>query len=314
MLCETVLDEINWTENLASFVPNPILTKQIGTSTCTSIFKCKHFCDDRPEASSMLKQGINIPALVEFLTNANNKQLIDSCISRYLGNRYQLHLKTPNSSKSSPNSKQARANKKKGTDDFFNQLTLSYNDTISTKSVKIFSNMTIHVTGCKSPIEARVVATLAWDLICQCSPFVADIVYSQSIKMLNATCEASYSFSLRSLFTQMRRHIYISYDPIDSKYPGAIAKFPVHTLPGEEVKTVTIMIFASGCIAFSANSLEHIMEAYNFLVDFLTVERMNIQSREPILSKQKIAESVKKRPYNLKGPRKNARIKHTILI
>jgi TATA-box binding protein (TBP) (component of TFIID and TFIIIB) len=189
---------------------------------------------------------------------------------------------------------------------------MGFNDGTSTKSIKIFRNLTLHVTGCKAPSEARVVATLAWDMLCLVYPVLKQAVYEQNIQMLNATCEFDYSFSLKNLHGQMRKQVFTTYDPLESSYPGAIAKFPVEG-PGKP-SNVTIMMFASGNVAFSAKSLGNILQAYKFLLEFITDEKPNIQSKEPILSKRKLEENTPRRKYTLKGPRKNARIDCSITI
>ena len=308
MLCESTTYEANWTENMASISNDPILSKALSISTCTNIFKCN---------DNSNKNNINVGQFVDFLRNESNTNSITQCMIRHIGCRYPINLKL--SEKSSKPSKLAVKNAdtdgdKKQDMDFYNQVTISFNDGTSTKSIKVFNNTTLHVTGCKSPMEARIIATFAWDLIGQVFPHVTTLVYKQNIHMLNATCEIGYSFNLRNLYSHLRRHIYVSYDPIDSKYPGAIAKYPVGQGEDGRQKHATIMLFASGNVAFSSNCLEHVIAAYNFFVHFAKMEQANIQSKEPILSKKKLEQTTKKRPYNLKGPRKNAKIQRATVI
>jgi TATA-box binding protein (TBP) (component of TFIID and TFIIIB) len=219
-----------------------------------------------------------------------------------------------------------------GSEDFYNQLTLSFRDQESNKSIKIFNNLTLHVTGCKSPIDARIVATFAWDMLSFVYPQIVAIRYEQQIQMMNATCEVSFSFNLAKLTGQLKKYIVAKYDPVESKYPGAIGKYPVGLLDRVDVHNntnnntnntntnngtkdnVTIMMFASGNVTFSSKSLGPITEAYTFFTRFVDAERANVQSKEVILSKKRLDEITKKRKYTLSGPRKNSKTVNAIVI
>lgn len=315
MLCECTSEENSWAITISRIKQAPhLLTRPLCVSTITSVFKCLTLLNtnDSSTDNNNLPQGLNLNLFITFLTQLENQQAITNCLVRHLGERYPLQIKLAqtNDRKSKakiPNQEARQGNK----DDFYNQVTLSYNDNVSTKSIKIFNNLTLHVTGCKSPSEARVVATTAWDLLSFVFPIIRNIGYTQSIQMMNATTEFNFSVNLKTLFMRMRPYIYVNYDPVDSNYPGAIAKYPIKSGDG---KDVTIMLFASGNVAFSSKSLVYILEAYNFLLDFMQQEKGFVQSKEPILSKRKQDEATKKRKYTLKGPRKNARVLNSITV
>jgi hypothetical protein len=317
MLCERSADEAEWEADMATIAPDELLASQLKISTCTSIFHCLG-------GAGTDKMTIGIKQLIAFLCSPSNSDAVTRCMIRHIGERLPISLKHPqgaapaqaqapgsdaeDGSSSSPASGASGA-----AGDFFNQATLAFNNGASTKSIKIFNNLTLHVTGCKSPAEARVCATFAWDLIQHVFPYVSSARYVQKIQMLNATCEVGFSFNLRNLQARMRRHVPVTYDPVESQYPGAIAKFPIERAPAG-TKPVSIMMFASGNVTISAKSLRHISAAYAFLLNFLKTERASVQSKEPILSKKKLEQTVKRRAYTLKGPRKNARAPSSLVV
>lgn len=254
---------------------------------------------------------------MKFLTDPEkSSRIITDCMNMHLGCRYPIHIKVPGDNVTPVDPKKALG-------DFYNQMTLSIKDDASTKSIKIFNNLTLHVTGCKSPYEGRVVATLAWDLLSQVYSFIRYERYTQSIQMINATSEVNYSFNLKNMSARLRQFstsvMDVKYDPMESDYPGALAKIIVpqgqdSLSSGAKGRHVTVMIFASGNLAFSGRSLADIAHAYSVMVSFVADSRPGIQSKEPILSKKKLEETTKKRKYTLRGPRKNAKKLNAIVV
>ena len=195
---------------------------------------------------------------------------------------------------------------RRGEGHFLNQLTLTFEDVHSNKSIKIFRNRTMHITGCKSPSEARVVATFVWDLLCQVYPDTHALLYKQRIAMVNATCELNYSFNpttnQRIMSERYKNNIIYVVTGKDRKYPGTILK-----IAGHSGADVTVMMFASGNLTLSCGSLRDMVDAYKFIGTYYHTEKPVIMSREPILSKRKIDSAKNKRKYELKKPRKNAK-------
>lgn len=245
--------------------------------------------------------------LLDFLLDKENTHFIHSCMRRCVGERQVLNIKRPvqQQNKLSTSEQQQQGTiqqqqstktkkRRKTVTDFYNQITLSYRDQTSTKSIKIFQNRTFHITGCKTPTEARKVASFAFELISQVFPEALSLQYMSKLHMINATCEAHYSFNLVAVFNRLRMLLnYVSYDPRDKKYPGVIAKYP-----SKNGKLVTIMIFASGNMAFSSSSLRSIVETYTFMTQFVKNDKQFIQSAVPILSKRKLESNKPRRKYN----------------
>lgn len=334
MLCDCTQEEMAWADNMMAvnricLSKSHVLAKPLTISTSTNVFKCIGIRsvtrDGEPPVMAPPPKAVDLSMFVTFITSPSSGEAISKCIVQHLGTRLPLNLKgkglpgSPDSTQlpsAEPQPSPSKKAKQKGNEDFYNQITMSFNDGTSTKSIKVFNNLTLHVTGCKAPSEARVVATLAWDLLCLVYPMVAHAMYTHNIQMLNATCESNYSFSMRNMHARLKQHMYVNYDPLENQYPGAIAKFPVPSTSSadEPEHTVTIMLFASGNVAFSGKSLRHISLAYAFLLEFLEAEKAHIQSKEPILSKKKQEAGSTRRKYTLKGPRKNARIVHAIVV
>lgn len=332
MLC-TISDEENHWVDVVNSVPDAThaMSRNLLISTITSVFKrCPSVVDtSSPEdAIAINKQSVRLSDFMAFLTSKENDPVITKCMVLHLGSRMPIHIKSPGGKNNGKDGKDGK-DEKELLGDFYNQLTMSVKDDSSTKSIKIFNNLTIHVTGCKSPYEARVVATFAWDMLSHVYPFIRKERYTQDIQMINATAEVNYSFNLKNYASRLRESpnsvAQVKYDPMESDYPGAIAKIEipssrddlqVQTSGKRSVgpKTVTVMIFASGNLAFSGRSMKDIVYAYTIIVDFVASNKHLVQSKLPILSKKRQEETVKKRKYTLKGPRKNAKKINAIIV
>lgn len=288
-----------------------VLQRPLSISTITVMFK-----PVEPPEGHGGPPKYNIPQVLDFLRHPANKPLIDEVMMTFLHARFPLRLKhispkladEPGASSASGDEQQPAVpakKKRKGDGYFLNQITMSYEDEMSNKSIKIFRNRTIHITGCKSPTEARVVASFVWGFLCKVYPDTHDIVYQQRILMVNATCELNYSFnpSVNQLLMSEKYRSLIQYVVTGKtrKYPGTILK-----LSGQ-AKDVTVLMFASGNLTFSCASLRDMVGAYRFVMDYYRNEKACIMSREPILSKRKLESTRPKRKYVVKKPRKNAR-------
>ncbi len=324
MLCNISEEEKHWAD-VMSRVPDAThaMSRQLLISTITSVFKrCPSVVDTSvPEdVIAINTQSVRLSDFMTFLTSKENDPIITRCMVLHLGSRMPIHIKSPGG--------HGKAGKEL-LGDFYNQLTMSVKDDSSTKSIKIFNNLTIHVTGCKSPYEARVVATFAWDMLSHVYPFIRKERYTQDIQMINATAEVNYSFNLKNYASTLRDSAnsvaHVKYDPMESDYPGAIAKIEIPSsrddIQGQTSgkrsvgpKTVTVMIFASGNLAFSGRAMKDIAYAYKVIVDFVASNKHLVQSKLPILSKKRQEETVKKRKYTLKGPRKNAKKINSIIV
>jgi TATA-box binding protein (TBP) (component of TFIID and TFIIIB) len=184
--------------------------------------------------------------------------------------------------------------------EFFNQLTLTWTDDESRKSVKVFRNLTWHVTGCKTPSDARKVAAFVRAIVCEVYPQHVPVEYTQQVPMANVTFEIRESLNLEKLSKRLMTYLgNVRYSKI-SKYPGVNAKHPV---PDNPKHPTTLLIFASGNVTISGKTGVNILAAFRFMMDFVEKNINEVRSLREVLSKKKQAAGKVKRSYN----RKNAR-------
>ena len=145
---------------------------------------------------------------------------------------------------------------------FYNQITVRH----GTKSVKVFNNGSIHVTGCTSPTEFLSVASA----VCKMMGEVAGIetvdgsavcVTGFEIQMINMNFGAGKQLYLQGLRDTCASLGYVaSYDA--DVYPGLNIKLPV----GD--RRVTVLIFRSGKIIITgAKSAADLEEAHRMITE-----------------------------------------------
>lgn len=162
----------------------------------------------------------------------------------------------------------AKTHKRKRTAVFFNQITLRH----GTKSVKVFFNGSMHVTGCTSPMQFADIASA----VCG---FMADVAGVETvdgtsdvritgfdIQMINLNFGAGSQLHLQSLRHRCAAHGYAaSYD--SDMYPGLNVKVPV----GD--RHATILLFKSGkVIVTGAKSARELEEAHALITAVLDDE------------------------------------------
>jgi TATA-box binding protein (TBP) (component of TFIID and TFIIIB) len=147
---------------------------------------------------------------------------------------------------------------------FYNQVTLEYSDQYSKKSVKIFPNGSVHVTGCCNPKDCKSVLN---QLCCILSKFFdKKIGYTEfRIVMINANFSVNMTLDLNKVISNMKSRGYIvSFNP--ETYSAVKIKFS----PGPGMKQVTASIFSSGKIIITgAVTLPEIVGAYSRILDGL---------------------------------------------
>ena len=152
---------------------------------------------------------------------------------------------------------------------FFNQATLSFRDTISSKSIKIFSNGKIHMTGCKSVYEFAKVARTVCEFLKPFSPGDNDIeLVDFTINLINVNFTIGIDkedvISLQKvkdlLLTQRIDATYSS-----DNHAGCIVKYPT-----EDGQLNSILIFRGGSINLSGiKSFENVEKTFDFIVRFI---------------------------------------------
>lgn len=142
---------------------------------------------------------------------------------------------------------------------FFNQVTIEHRNTYSKKSIKLFPNGSVHVTGCSDLDDA----TLVIKQICALIKMIFDDqeynIDTYRVVMINSNFVMKYTLNLSSVIQVM-------------KETGHKVSFNPETYSAVKIKTekATISIFCSGSIIITgAQSLNDIIETYKELLTLL---------------------------------------------
>lgn len=147
---------------------------------------------------------------------------------------------------------------------FYNQVTLTYHDTYSTKSVKVFPNGSIQVAGCCDLFDCKRIIT---QLIYIFKMFLGlDINVSSDafrVVMINSNFSLNYNINLLKVadwFEEYDDIFKVSFEP--DRYSAVKIKFK----PAEDMKEITCSIFSTGKIIITgAETLKEIAFAYNII-------------------------------------------------
>ncbi len=148
---------------------------------------------------------------------------------------------------------------------FFNQITVEYRDKYSKKSIKIFPNGSVHVTGCPTTIDcARVMSQVALFIKTYMDKTVTPT--NLNIRMINANFSMNSILNLNKVTTIFEnKRCTVSFKP--EIYSAVRIKF-VPPEPG--MKKITASVFSSGCVLITgAQNLREIIASYKFLIDSL---------------------------------------------
>jgi TATA-box binding protein (TBP) (component of TFIID and TFIIIB) len=136
---------------------------------------------------------------------------------------------------------------------FFNQATLTFKDT-TTKSIKIFTNGKLQMTGITSMLEGITVATKVCALISKC---VSYDVHAESvdIAMINSDFCIRRNVNVYAMLAVLNKtNVMCAYDP--DTYPGLKIKY----------NGVSIFVFGTGSVVVTgSNSLERLNDAYTYI-------------------------------------------------
>ena len=146
---------------------------------------------------------------------------------------------------------------------FYNQITLTYEDCYSIKSVKIFPNGSIQVAGCNDLINCKhIIESLVYIL----KTFDKDIIPpidSFRVVMINSNFSINYNINLMKTADHFERYsdvFRVSFEP--DRYSAVKVKFK----PAEDMKEITASIFSTGKIIITgAETLKEIAFGYNII-------------------------------------------------
>ena len=147
---------------------------------------------------------------------------------------------------------------------FYNQVTLTYNDTYSTKSVKVFPNGSIQVAGCCDLFDCKRIITQLTHIL---STFLGTEIKvsadSFRVVMINSNFSLNYNVNLLKVanwFEEYNDIFKVSFEP--DRYSAVKIKFK----PSEDMKEITTSIFSTGKIIITgAETLKEIAFAYNII-------------------------------------------------
>lgn len=154
--------------------------------------------------------------------------------------------------------------KKKDTS-FYNQVTISYTDQYSTKSVKLFPNGSVQVAGCSNLVDCqRVAAYISYVIKTVLELKELPVLEPPTIQMINTNFSLNCSVNLKKVIAKFEaskdQNFDVTFDP--DKYSAVKIKFE----PGPGMKRVTGSIFSTGkVIVTGARALDEIVAAYDII-------------------------------------------------
>jgi len=175
---------------------------------------------------------------------------------------------------------------KKNNTTFYNQVTISYTDQYSTKSVKLFPNGSVQVAGCSNLVDCQRVATyISYVIKTVLELKELPVLEPPTIQMINTNFSLNCSVNLKKVIAKFEasgdHRFDVTFDP--DKYSAVKIKFE----PQPGMKRVTASIFSTGkVIVTGARALDEIVGAYE------TINRM-------ITANERVAVSEKKESFDV---------------
>lgn len=147
---------------------------------------------------------------------------------------------------------------------FYNQVTLTYHDNYSTKSVKVFPNGSIQVAGCCDLFDCkRIITQLTYIFENFLGMDIQMPVDSFRVVMINSNFSLNYNINLMRVARHFENHsdiFKVSFEP--DRYSAVKIKFK----PAQDMKEITTSIFSTGKIIITgAETLKEIAFAYNII-------------------------------------------------
>lgn len=160
---------------------------------------------------------------------------------------------------------------------FYNQITLTYVDTYSTKSIKLFPNGSIQVAGCSDLFDCNRVISQLSALLKKLLGMNEIPTDSFRVVMINSNFSINYDINLMVVAQTFKQvpDYQVSFDP--DRYSAVKIKFKPHP----EAKQVTASIFSTGkVIVTGAETLKEIAFAYKKLNTLIFQNKDNIKVTE----------------------------------
>ena len=147
---------------------------------------------------------------------------------------------------------------------FYNQVTLTYNDTYSTKSVKVFPNGSIQVAGCCDLFDCKRVITQLKYIFKEFLDMEVELENETfRVVMINSNFSLNFNLNLMKVadwFEEYNDIFKVSFEP--DRYSAVKIKFK----PAHDMKEITCSIFSTGKIIITgAETLKEIAFGYNII-------------------------------------------------
>ena len=154
---------------------------------------------------------------------------------------------------------------------FYNQVTLTYHDTYSTKSVKVFPNGSIQVAGCCDLFDCKRIITQLIYIFKTFLEMENQVpVDSFRVVMINSNFSLNYNINLMKVAQHFENHpdiFKVSFEP--DRYSAVKIKFR----PAQDMKEITTSIFSTGKIIITgAETLKEIAFGYNIINQHINEE------------------------------------------
>ena len=154
---------------------------------------------------------------------------------------------------------------------FYNQVTLTYHDSYSTKSVKVFPNGSIQVAGCCDLFDCKRIITQLTYIFKTFLGMESKVpVDSFRVVMINSNFSLNYNINLMKVAQHFENHsdiFKVSFEP--DRYSAVKIKFR----PAQDMKEITTSIFSTGKIIITgAETLKEIAFGYNIINQHINEE------------------------------------------
>jgi TATA-box binding protein (TBP) (component of TFIID and TFIIIB) len=159
--------------------------------------------------------------------------------------------------------------------EFYNQITLTYQDCYSNKSIKLFPNGSVQVAGCCDVFDCkRIIVQLSalFKIILDIDEIDKD---NFRIVLINTNFSLNYKLNQYKICEEFSKHpdiFKVTYDP--DRYSAVLIKFK----PAENMKQITVSIFGTGKIILTgAETLKEIVFGYQIINQVLYNNREKLK-------------------------------------
>ena len=195
------------------------------------------------------------------MTSSFNTQIDTKFINEYFEKNETIRIR-------SKNSKYSFVFHKSPTD-FFNQVSIYTDDYKSRKSVKLFPNGSIHVSGCGDMMDCE---RILLQINCVISYIIKKKVVASdfNVHMINSNFSVNKFVNLYKVFDEFGRYGHdATFNP--DRYSAVKIKMDVSGVPGSSAgRRTTVSIFSSGkIIVTGGKTLSEVIFAYKTILDII---------------------------------------------